>query len=110
MLYDEYLERLSNCQSRLLKRFSHLAQINESGQHNEDLRKKIYDKHISAFLDEMQENNEDFIKDIPVPTYDLKKKTMEMVDKLIAKSIDINSRLNRYIGDMLIYSTLMMSI
>lgn len=36
MLYDEYLERLSNCQSRLLKRFSHLAQINESGQHNED--------------------------------------------------------------------------
>lgn len=58
---------------------------------NEDLRKKIYDKHISAFLDEMQENNEDFIKDIPVPTYDLKKKTMEMVDKLIAKSIDINS-------------------
>ena len=58
---------------------------------NEDLRKKIYDKYISAFLDEMQENNEDFIKDIPVPTYDLKKKTMEMVDKLIAKSIDINS-------------------
>lgn len=36
LLYDEYLERLSNCQSRLLKRFSHLAQINESGQHNED--------------------------------------------------------------------------
>ena len=31
LLYDEYLERLSNCQSRLLKRFSHLAQINESG-------------------------------------------------------------------------------
>lgn len=36
LLYDEYLERLSNCQSRLLKRFPHLAQINESGQHNED--------------------------------------------------------------------------
>lgn len=36
LLYDEYLERLSNCQSRLFKRFSHLAQINESGQHNED--------------------------------------------------------------------------
>ena len=36
LLYDEYLERLSNCQSRLLKRFSHLAQINESWQHNED--------------------------------------------------------------------------
>ena len=36
LLYDAYLERLSNCQSRLLKRFSHLAQINESGQHNED--------------------------------------------------------------------------
>ena len=31
LLYDEYLERLSNCQSRLLKRFSHLAQINEFG-------------------------------------------------------------------------------
>ena len=36
LYFDEYLERLSNCQSRLLKRFSHLAQINESGQHNED--------------------------------------------------------------------------
>lgn len=36
LLYDEYLERLSNCQSRLFKRFSHLAQINEAGQHNED--------------------------------------------------------------------------
>ena len=36
LLYDEYLKRLSNCQSRLFKRFSNLAQINESGQHNED--------------------------------------------------------------------------
>ena len=36
LLYDEYLKRLSNCQSRLFKRFSSLAQINESGQHNED--------------------------------------------------------------------------
>lgn len=36
LLYDEYLKRLSNCQSRLFKRFSNLAQINEAGQHNED--------------------------------------------------------------------------
>lgn len=36
LLYDEYLKRLSNCQSRLFKRFSNLAQINESGKHNED--------------------------------------------------------------------------
>lgn len=36
LLYDEYLERLSNCQNYLFKRFSHLAQTNESGQHNED--------------------------------------------------------------------------
>lgn len=36
LLYDEYLKRLSNCQNYLFKRFSHLAQINESGQHNED--------------------------------------------------------------------------
>lgn len=36
LLYDEYLKRLSNCQSRLFKRFSNLAQINESGQHNKD--------------------------------------------------------------------------
>ena len=36
LLYDEYLKRLSNCQSRLFKWFSNLAQINESGQHNED--------------------------------------------------------------------------
>ena len=36
LLYDEYLKRLSNCQNYLFKRFSHLAQTNESGQHNED--------------------------------------------------------------------------
>lgn len=36
LLYDEYLERLSNCQNYLFKRFSNLAQINEAGQHNED--------------------------------------------------------------------------
>lgn len=36
LLYDEYLKRLSNCQNYLFKRFSNLAQINESGQHNED--------------------------------------------------------------------------
>ena len=36
LLYDEYLKRLSNCQNYLFKRFSHLAQINESGKHNED--------------------------------------------------------------------------
>ena len=35
-LYEEYLKRLSNCQNYLFKRFSNLAQINESGQHNED--------------------------------------------------------------------------
>lgn len=58
---------------------------------NEELRKKIYDKYISAFLDEMQKNNDNFINELQVPVYDLKKKTMEMVDKLIAKSIDINS-------------------
>ena len=36
LLYDEYLKRLSNCQNYLFKRFSNLAQINDSGQHNED--------------------------------------------------------------------------
>lgn len=36
LLYDEYLKRLSNCQNYLFKRFSNLAQINESGKHNED--------------------------------------------------------------------------
>ena len=36
LLYDEYLKRLSNCQNYLFKLFSNLAQINESGQHNED--------------------------------------------------------------------------
>lgn len=35
-LYEEYLKRLSNCQNYLFKRFSNLAQINESGKHNED--------------------------------------------------------------------------
>ena len=58
---------------------------------NEKLRKTIYEKHIDLFFKELQEENKNFINELPIPVYELKKKTLQLVDKLITKSIDINS-------------------
>lgn len=56
---------------------------------NEYLRSKIYDLYLSSFLDEIETNNSNFINEIPVPIYDLKKKVIGIADRLLAKSIDL---------------------
>ena len=56
---------------------------------NEYLRGRIYDELLNEFLSEMEERNANFINEIPVPIYDLKKKVMAIADRLLAKSIDV---------------------
>ena len=56
---------------------------------NEYLRGKIYDRYLSDFFDKMGMNNSNFISEIPVPIYDLKKKVIGIADRLLAKSIDL---------------------
>ena len=58
---------------------------------NEYLRGKIYDEYLSQFLTEMEEQNPNFINEIPVSIYDLKKKMMMFADRLLAKSINLQS-------------------
>lgn len=58
---------------------------------NEYLRGKIYDEYLSAFLAEMELQNPNFINEIPVPIYDLKKKIIAIADRLLAKSINLKS-------------------
>lgn len=56
---------------------------------NEYLRGKIYDIYLSEFLAGMETINPNFINEIPVPIYDLKRKIMMVADRLLAKSIDL---------------------
>lgn len=56
---------------------------------NEYLRGQIYDVLLSEFLAQMESQNENFINEIPVPIYDLKKKVVGIADKLLAKSVDL---------------------
>ena len=58
---------------------------------NEYLRGKIYDEYLSEFLAEMELQNPNFINEIPVPIYDLKKKIIAIADRLLAKSINLKS-------------------
>lgn len=58
---------------------------------NEYLRGKIYDEYLSEFLAEMELHNPNFINEIPVPIYDLKKKIIAIADRLLAKSINLKS-------------------
>lgn len=56
---------------------------------NEYLRGRIYDVYLSDFLANMEEENPNFINEVPVPIYDLKKKAMMIADRLLAKSVDL---------------------
>lgn len=56
---------------------------------NEYLRGRIYDVYLSDFLVNMEEENPNFINEVPVPIYDLKKKAMMIADRLLAKSVDL---------------------
>ena len=58
---------------------------------NEYLRGKIYDSYLSEFLQEMENENSNFANEIPVPVYDLKKKMIGIADKLLNKSINLQS-------------------
>ena len=58
---------------------------------NEFLRSRFYDQFLSEYLDKKESENEEFVNEIPVPVYELKKKLMAVADKLVAKSIDVDS-------------------
>lgn len=52
-------------------------------------RGKIYDIYLSEFLKLKEEENPNFISEIPVPIYDLKKKIIGIADQLLQKSINL---------------------
>ena len=52
-------------------------------------RSKIYDTYLSRFLQAQEEDNPNFINEIPVPIYDLKKKIIGIADHLLQKSINL---------------------
>lgn len=52
-------------------------------------RGKIYDVYLSEFLRAQEEDNPNFISEIPVPIYDLKKKIIGIADHLLQKSINL---------------------
>lgn len=52
-------------------------------------RGKIYDIYLSEFLKLKEEENPNFISEIPVPIYDLKKKIIGIADHLLQKSINL---------------------
>lgn len=58
---------------------------------NEYLRSQIYDIYLSSFIKKLENENQNFINEIPVPIYDLKKKILGIADHLLAKSIDLSS-------------------
>lgn len=55
---------------------------------NEYKRGKAYDIFLGEFIEEMEEVNSNFVNELPVSLYDLKKKLMSIADKLFDKSID----------------------
>lgn len=52
-------------------------------------RGKIYDVYLSEFLQAQGKDNPNFISEIPVPIYDLKKKIIGIADHLLQKSINL---------------------
>ena len=52
-------------------------------------RGKIYDVYLSEFLQKQEVENPNFISEIPVPIYDLKKKIIGIADRLLQKSVNL---------------------
>lgn len=50
----------------------------------------VYDSYLSVFLQRKEQENSDFINQIPVPVYDLKKKIIGIADHLLQKSVDLS--------------------
>lgn len=57
---------------------------------NEYERSQVYDSYLSVFLQRKEQENSDFINQIPVPVYDLKKKIIGIADHLLQKSVDLS--------------------
>lgn len=55
---------------------------------NEYKRGKAYDIFLGEFLEEMESANPNFVNELPIPIYDLKKKLIQIADKLLAKSVN----------------------
>ena len=55
---------------------------------NEYKRGKAYDIFLGEFLEERESSNPNFVNELPVPIYDLKKKLIQVADKLLAKSVN----------------------
>lgn len=58
---------------------------------NELLRSSIYDDYLSDFIDEMVSMNPNFLNEIPLPIYDLKRRLIAVADRLLAKSVNLTS-------------------
>lgn len=56
---------------------------------NEYKRGKAYDLFLGEFLEEKELENPNFVNELPVPIYDLKKKLMNVADRLFDKSINL---------------------
>ncbi len=58
---------------------------------DEYMRGTIYDRYLGKFLEEMEMENPNFIHEIPVPVYELKKKILGIADRLLAKSVNLKN-------------------
>lgn len=58
---------------------------------NEYNRGRAYDIFLGEFLEEMESENSNFVNELPVPIYDLKKKLMNVADRLFDKSINFEN-------------------
>lgn len=58
---------------------------------NEYNRGRAYDIFLGEFLEEMENENSNFVNELPVPIYDLKKKLMNVADRLFDKSINFEN-------------------
>ena len=56
---------------------------------DEYARGYIYEEYLSDFLRNQESENSNFIHEIPVPVYELKKKIVGLADRLLAKSINV---------------------
>ena len=50
-------------------------------------RAKLYDVYLGDFLAQKEEENPNFMHELPVPVYDLKKKLMIIADRLLTKGV-----------------------
>lgn len=58
---------------------------------NEYERGKAYDLFLSEYLEKMEKENSNFANELPIPIYDLKKKLMNIADRLFDKSINLEN-------------------